>query len=246
MLPARPAAPDRPSDGRCPGFNGSDSGLCRYNQGMASPEGMEATLTRALEGDPKSIRALVDALTPVVQARVARALLSCRPRSRDVRQEVEDLTQDVFELLFADGAKALRRWDPSRRASLVSYVSLIAQRQVVTALRSGRKTPWREEATEGALLARHEETSPGPSEQVASRHELRTVLDELHARLSPTGARMLRSLVLEQRDIREVAAETQLSPNALYAWRHRLLKLAHEVRAQLADGEACPSTKVPR
>ena len=57
----------------------------------------------ALSGDRKALRELVDALTPVIQARVVRALLRRRGQAagRDIRQEVEDMTQDVFSALFA-------------------------------------------------------------------------------------------------------------------------------------------------
>ena len=79
-------------------------------------------LERVLAGDAASSRALVAALLPVVQARVARVLVRRRGGSgRDVRQEVEDLSQEVFAILFADGARVLRAWDPSRGLSLTGH-----------------------------------------------------------------------------------------------------------------------------
>ncbi|HET9225941.1 MAG TPA: hypothetical protein VFR31_04700, partial [Thermoanaerobaculia bacterium] len=52
----------------------------------------------ALSGDQTALTRLVAGLTPVIQARVARTLLARRAwlgSGRDVRQEVEDLTQDI-------------------------------------------------------------------------------------------------------------------------------------------------------
>src|SRR5262245_51304251 len=103
----------------------------------------------ALGGDKGAIRALVAALSPVIQARVARALLRRRAASkaRDIRQEVEDLTQEVFVALFADGGRTLREWSPSRGLSLLNFAGLVAEREVASIMRSGRRSPWTEDPT---------------------------------------------------------------------------------------------------
>ena len=68
-------------------------------------------LERALAGHADSVRALVDRLTPIIQARVARALTRAgRGSGRDARQEMEDLVQDVFATLFKADGKALKAW----------------------------------------------------------------------------------------------------------------------------------------
>ena len=74
----------------------------------------------ALAGDQLALTRLVGALTPVVQARVARTLLARRPlraSGRDVRQEVEDLTQEIFLALFSRSAHVLRSWRAERGLS---------------------------------------------------------------------------------------------------------------------------------
>jgi DNA-directed RNA polymerase specialized sigma24 family protein len=98
-------------------------------------------IRRALTGDPTALTELVAVLTPVIQARVARTLLARRHRlacGRDVRQEVEDLSQDVFLTLFSRDSRVLRDWQPERGLSLESFVGLVAERQVLSFLRSGR------------------------------------------------------------------------------------------------------------
>jgi RNA polymerase sigma-70 factor (ECF subfamily) len=82
--------------------------------------GDQDLLRAALTGDRASTVALVDKLTPVVQARVARVLLvQGGAAGRDIRRQVEDLTQEVFLSLFDDDGRVLRSWraelGPSRR-----------------------------------------------------------------------------------------------------------------------------------
>src|SRR5687768_1618744 len=82
---------------------------------------------------------------PAVARGLARRMV--KARGRDLRQEVEDLTQEVFVALFADDARALRLWDPARGASLANFVGLLAEREVASILRSGRRSPWTEDPT---------------------------------------------------------------------------------------------------
>jgi len=75
-------------------------------------------LREALGGDQAALARLVSLLTPVIQARVARTLLARRShlgRDRNVRQEVEDLTQEIFLRVFRhldsfSGRSALKTW----------------------------------------------------------------------------------------------------------------------------------------
>src|SRR5438552_55967 len=84
-------------------------------------------IERALGEDPRARRALVDALVPVVQRRVAVELFRRRglARGRNLRQEVEDMTQQVFVSLLEGDARALRSWSPGRGLGLTEFVELI-------------------------------------------------------------------------------------------------------------------------
>lgn len=197
-----------------------------------------ATVGQALEGDPAAMRALVRLLLPVVQARVARVLARRRGTSgRDVRQEVEDLAQDVFAVIFGDGGRVLRAWDPARGLSLASFCGLVAEREAASILRSGRRSPWTEAATEAEALEAELGEEPDVEVRVASREHLERVLDGLRATLSPKGLDLFYRLVVDEQEIEQIRAETGLSADALYAWKSRLMKLVRKLAREAAASE---------
>ena len=182
-------------------------------------------LAQALEGDPAAVRELVDELTPVIQARVARVLLrrAGGARGRDVRQEIEDMTQDVFVALFRDGAKLLRAWDPERGMGLKGFVGLISEQQVAQVLRSRRRSPWTEDPTESSEIPADRSTHSVEAE-VASKQLLERTLDDVRADLSPKGAALFELLLVEERSVDEVCETMEMKRDAVYAWRSRLGK----------------------
>ena len=175
--------------------------------------------------------------SPLVQARVARRLVLQRDRSggdRDVRQEVEDLAQEVFLSLFADDARALRAWDPTRGLSLSNFVGLVAERQAISILRSGRRSPWRDDPTLDEELDRLPE--PRQSETAAtSRDVVERLLDRLTEELTPMGRRLFDLLLVEEVPVAEAMVSTGLSAEALYAWRSRLRRVARQLLAELSE-----------
>lgn len=192
-----------------------------------------ALVDKALEGDADATRALVKLLMPVVQARVARALARRRGGSgRDVKQEVEDLAQEVFAALFAEDGRALRAWDAARGLSLASFCGLVAEREASSILRSGRRSPWTEAATELEDLERQLGAEGDVEIRVASREELARVLDGLRAQLSPKGLDLFHRLVVEEQEPSRVCAETGLGADAVYAWKSRLVKLVRKLAAE--------------
>jgi RNA polymerase sigma-70 factor (ECF subfamily) len=199
-------------------------------------------LACALAGGRGETEALVDALVPVVQARVARALLrqSGRARGRDVRQEVADMTQEVFAALFADGARALRAWDAARGLSLKNFVGLLAEHEVAAILRSGRRSPWWEDPTEVPPEPPPDARAPDPERLAADRELLRALLDALRARLSPLGLALFHALMVEQRPVDDVCREHQMTADAVYAWRSRLARLARQLAAEMASDQVTP------
>jgi RNA polymerase sigma factor (sigma-70 family) len=206
-----------------------------------NPEDTASLTRRALEGDQTALTALVAALTPVVQARVARTLLARRSLlagGRNIRQEVEDLSQDVFLALFARDARVLRSWESGRGLSLPNFVGLVAERQVLSFLRSGRRNPWKEEAsfTENELDA--EAPDSGPEEIAASREHLSLLLDRLREELSPLGWQLFDLLFVQELSQAEVQAASGLSADAVYAWRSRLRRLAQKLVAEMSETPA--------
>jgi RNA polymerase sigma factor (sigma-70 family) len=203
-----------------------------------SPEDSADLVRRALAGDPAALGGLVALLTPVIQGRVARTLLARRYRlagGRDLRQEVEDLSQDVFLALFSRDGRVLRTWQAERGLSLENFVGLIAERQVLSFLRSGRRNPWKEDPLLASDEIEPESLESNPEEIVASREHLSLLLDRLREELSPLGWRLFELLFVREMSQSEVEAASGLSADAVYAWRSRLRRLSQKLLAELSE-----------
>lgn len=190
----------------------------------------------ALAGDPAAIERMVVLLTPVLQARIARTLFSYRrggSAGRDVHQEVADLVQEVFLLLFAQDGKVLRSWQPDRGLSFENFVGLVAERQTVSLLRSGRRSPWKEDPTLAEDLDFHQAAGPEAEDVVASRDHLRHLFQRLKEELSPLGRQLFELIFVQELDVGEVIGRTGLSADAVYAWRSRLRKLARRLHDEI-------------
>jgi len=208
---------------------------------MSEQNGPEL-LRRALAGDRAATRGLVDLLSPVVHARVARALLRSnrgRKQGRDLRQDIEDFVQEVFAALLADGGRQLRTWDPGRGMSLINFVGLLSEHQVSSILRSGRRSPWSEEATEGDSIELRAGVTESAHGRVASREVLAKIVERMRAELTPAGLEMFQLLVVEDKSVEEACQRTGMTADAVYAWRSRLGKQARSIRDELmGDGRS--------
>jgi len=196
----------------------------------------------ALAGDQLALTRLVAILTPVVQARVARTLLARRPwlaGGRDIRQEVEDLTQEIFLALFSRSAHVLRSWQAERGLSLENFVGLVSERHVVSFLRSGKRTRSKEDLATGEELEATAAES-GPEEEAASREQLQLLLERLRQSLSPLGRQVFELLFVQELSLPEAMAASGLSADAVYAWRSRLRRHARELLAELSSSSSAP------
>lgn len=176
----------------------------------------------AIAGDAAALSELLSVATPVVQARVARTLLR-RPdaRSRDIRSDIADLTQEVFVALFTADGKALKAWDPARGLSFPNFVGLLAQRRVASILRS-RSAHLRTEPLEHEVMNDVIGAAPLPDTIASSREILTRLLERLHAQLSARGMELFERLFVKQESVEEVCAHMDLSSNAVHQWRRRL------------------------
>lgn len=210
-------------------------------QREAEPQLTVARLHDALAGDAAAVAQLIDAVTPVVQARVARALLRrVRRDRRDVRQEVADLTQEVFVALFSEDAKALRAWEPARGLSLVNFVGLLAERRVASLLRVKRYAFWLQECAASAPEERAEDLAAEPVDsEVISRLTVEQLVEALRSMLSPRGLELFQRLYVDEQSVEDVCAQTGLNPAAVYQWKHRIAQTARTALAALqGDGLA--------
>ncbi len=211
----------------------------------ATGAGEPSSVQRALAGEEAALARLVDRLTPVVQARVARALLRAgRGAGPRLRQELQDFVQEIFLALFERDGRILRAWDPARGLSLENFVGLVAERQVISLLRSGRRDPWREDPTLDSELER---ASPevGPESAALSKQALERLLERLRESLSPLGWRLFELLYLHERSVDEVERLTGLTSAAIYAWRTRLRRLARSLSGERVSETGRPARIPP-
>lgn len=194
----------------------------------------------SVAGDEEALSGLVEALTPVIQARVARGLLLWRTglaAGRNIRQEVEDLFQEIFLVLFGADGKMLRSWRPERGLTLKNFVGLVAERQTASVLRSGKRSPWKEDPTLAEDLDR-EADREGPEDRAATRQELRRMLRRLTEELSPLGRQLFDLLFVRELTVQEVVQENGLSADAVYQWHSRIRRLANRLRREASEDGA--------
>jgi RNA polymerase sigma factor (sigma-70 family) len=195
--------------------------------------------------DPHAVRAMVTKLTPLIHATVARRLLRARGRGGwDAHQEVKDFVQQVMAVLFGDGARVLRQWDPARGRSFTSYVCLIAEREVLSTLRTRARNPWAEEPIEiDADVDLSDEGEAGPESVVASREALATIVRVIEERLKDRGLELFQLLVVEERPVEEVAEIAGMTAGAVYAWHGRFRRMVHEILRERASDSGPPQRR---
>ncbi|MEQ9499427.1 MAG: sigma-70 family RNA polymerase sigma factor [Deltaproteobacteria bacterium] len=195
------------------------------------PDADARRVARVLAGDARETDALVDQLMGPIQRRVA-WVLSKGKRSAG-RNDVLDYTQDVLVKLFEDDHRILRSWSPDKGASLEAFVQLVAQRLVLSSLRSGRKSGWAEDPTLNEDLER-QVSATDVEQQTWSKDTLHTILDRMEEELTPRSWALFRALFVEEQEPAEVAKKHDMSLNALYSWRSRFRTQA---RAWAEKGE---------
>src|SRR5262249_10999180 len=155
-----------------------------------------------------------------------------------IRQDVEDLAQEVFVALFENEGRALRAWNATRGLTLLSFCGLVAEREAASILRSGRRNPWSESPTDLGDLERDLGPEPDMEVRIASREELERLADRLRAELSPRALDLFYRLIVDEEPVDKVGQATGMSADALYAWRSRLGKLVRRLAADLTASAA--------
>ena len=188
-------------------------------------------LGRCLEGNGAATRRLVRRMTAVIHQRVGQVVLRKRASAagRDIRQDVEDLVQEVLAVCFANRARVLRTWDPNRGLSFDNFVGLVAQREALSILRTAKRSPWTEDPTLPSTLEVIAAPGGGAQQRVESKDMLVKLADRMRERLSPMGMRYFSALFVEQRDVQQVAQEAGTTTGALYMWRLRLTKMIRTI-----------------
>jgi len=148
------------------------------------------------------------------------------------------MTQQVFLSLLEDGGRALRAWSPARGLSLVDFVGLLTARQVASILRSGRRSPWKEDAASDQVFQAIAAADPGPEVLAAARDLGEMIVERLRDELSPKGLALFELLFVREAETTEVAAAYGMTLESVYAWRSRIGRLTRRIAEELqADGE---------
>jgi RNA polymerase sigma factor (sigma-70 family) len=194
---------------------------------------MEELVAQALGGEPAAHRLLVRTLSPVFHVRVARVLFGSRGRDgRDVRPDIEDLTQELFLELFVGGAKVLRAWKPALGMSLPNFVGFWAEMRVRSFLRSRGRNPWPFDPVEDDWIALSCGGVPPPE----GRAEALDLLMKVCAELQPREAVLFELHFVEERDAAEIAERLQMSPGAVHQALHRLRDRLSKIGAEILSG----------
>jgi RNA polymerase sigma factor (sigma-70 family) len=178
----------------------------------------DAGLCAHLGGDPESFISEATALvTASVRRTLGRVDGSGRPvSSRHSHLEVEDAVQEVFARLFANDARLLRTYDPSR-ASMSTFLTLVARSVTLDLVRRRRHimVPLDEQ---GHATAAGQQDNPIDA---AERHAPIQVPASLL-----TGRQMLvlRLLFDEARPVEQVAAMLNVDAQTIRSTKHKAIE----------------------
>lgn len=188
---------------------------------------VEQCLTRVQQQDEEAARALVEHLYPLV-IRIVRSHL---PR----RTAEEDLAQEVFVKMF----HRLDQYEPRTGIPFPHWVSRLAVRTCLDALRSERRRPelrWSdlsEEQTAWLDYMLVESVAPPQT----SAGEAREIVTQLMAQLAPSDRLVISLLDMEQKSVQEIAQITGWSKTLVkvraFRARRKLKALAEEFKGKI-------------
>ncbi len=194
---------------------------------------------RALAGENDAIRHLVHRLMPIVRATVRRALGFAVAGHR-LGVEVEDLEQDVWLHLVAQRGRRLSSFRPDRGISLESYVTILAEREVITQLRR-RAALKRGRHLQAVCNDSVPSPDPTPEQRVADRQLVASLHRSLEAQLPERGRLIWRYTFTDGREPREVAELIGVKVQVVYNWQHKIRQLAREFFTQSAERQKTSS-----
>lgn len=142
---------------------------------------------------------------------------------------MEDLVHDVFLRLFRDDWRVLRGYAPAR-GTLSAYVATIADFHVLGVFRARCHDPYAQLPMADDELVAHGGAETGLDQQVAARVELEEFNKYVRERLDEWGLALFHMLEVDNLPVVEVCNRTEMSRDAVYAWRMRFRRLARKWR----------------
>jgi RNA polymerase sigma-70 factor (ECF subfamily) len=176
-----------------------------------------ADLAGCVRGDKTAWHAFVEGAAPIIFAAIRRTL----GHSPDPLL-VEDLAQDVFVRLVKDDFRLLKTYDPAR-ASLSTWLSLVARSRALDHLRRQKSPPLPLDAARGVAA---------PPEAEAREFRVPEGL------LSPRQRLVLTLLVEREMSVEQAAATIGVDPQTIRSTKHKAIaKLREFFRG---DADAAP------
>jgi len=207
----------------------------------AGKELSDEELIREALTDARAQKALVERLSPLVRAPV-RIALRRWPNNAIAGQEEQDLVNEIFAQLFADGGRDLERYEASR-GTLKNYVSMYARSRIheleKKELRRSELFPHPEPLDAVDAPA---QKGPGPDEVVIAAQQAKKVRDCLQKRLSTERARKMLRLILDLGLSTDEIQEMGIDRPSIFRWRSTILTNARECLLDL-ERENNPSPR---
>lgn len=199
-----------------------------------APQQELSVIRRAIAGSRSAFEMLYRWYADRVRYAVARAALQ-----RGYRQDIDELDQEVWCRLLADGRRLLGRYDPAR-GSFENFIGMIAfQQALVLAKRARHRVSRAEVELESERLV--DDQSLRFAELLAQRELLQKLLARADAELEPGELALLQALYIDQRTSRSVASQLGITENAVCLRSRRLRKkLARMV--EVLSREASPAS----
>lgn len=170
-----------------------------------------------LKGDKAAARALVVILTRIFQQEAKYAVY----RVRGTNEDVKELVNDIFGDLFAEDARALRRFDPEKGATPEGYFRRFARLRCMGFARDERDRLLERLMEPGDLSELHVGSDPEPG-QVESL-DAKAKLKQLAEVLTPADFELFTRRYLKGQETEVISNEMKLSRDVFFQRIHRLI-----------------------
>jgi len=212
----------------------------RVDGGIAlspSPDPALELLQGCIRGDAGARRRLVEEYSGIVSYGVSVIFQQFGRPSR--KEEIEDMSQEVFLALFDQDARKLRQYQGRNGCSLASWIRVVANRLTIDRLRKEGRTislddPGNAEATK--IRDTRPDAAPGPEPQVEEAMRaarVREMIDDLQ----PKDRMFVRLFYFKGLPIEEVAQALDITTNAAYVRKMRLHEKLRRIATTKFGGE---------
>lgn len=195
-----------------------------------------------------NIQNLLERLIPIIQYRVGRTLRSLFPSAPPdrLRQEVEDMVQEVVVHLVVDGR--LDAWDPSRGLSLESFVDMVARRRTLDRYGPRKNRP--SESLPEHWDGRSDDVDP--ESRAVGKDLLKRLLEALEQELSGKLWDTFRAVVIEECSTEDACRLLGVGRDVLYTRVKRIRGQARRLLRDLENEDGAPAdgivldSKIPK